>query len=382
MSLRKILTVYFGIDSCFYSQPGDWHRLGRLCYDVVDWHVILCFENIYYIPIYFQYVKGYSSLVSGALVLAYTFPGAFWSMGSGVYVSKTNHYKRVITVGAAIWTLSLGLQIRWATDTSLGELLGVLEVNSIAVGFSLQTTLVAALATTPSKDRAVVTAGRNFFRTLGASFGLAMANAIYQGTVTKQLSLVTALTAEERSGLLNAALANLTSLAPDVLLQVRQVYAHGLRLVFIAFATIGGLCLVFSFLVDEVKFGKDPPHLIQEKERAEADLETGNRASLNDIKLSPASSTKVSLETTSYWVAASAVENPSQVLDSGESVPLHVLEEQVGPSEGIFAKSHETPSSIDQNASMTAYFTTDHHSASRAHPHQMESLKSWHRQAA
>jgi hypothetical protein len=53
-------------------------------------------QNIYYVPQYFQYIKGYSSLISGAWVLAYTFPGAFWGIASGFYISKTNHYKRVI----------------------------------------------------------------------------------------------------------------------------------------------------------------------------------------------------------------------------------------------------------------------------------------------
>jgi hypothetical protein len=45
---------------------------------------------------YLLYVKGYSSLISGAFVLAYTFPGALWGITSGFYISKTNHYKRVI----------------------------------------------------------------------------------------------------------------------------------------------------------------------------------------------------------------------------------------------------------------------------------------------
>lgn len=33
--------------------------------------------------------------------------------------------------------------------------------------------LVAMMAVTPDKDRAVVTASRNFFRTMGGAFGLA-----------------------------------------------------------------------------------------------------------------------------------------------------------------------------------------------------------------
>lgn len=123
----------------------------------------LCFvlaktaQNIYYVPQYFQYIKGYSSLISGAWVLAYTFPGAFWGIASGFYISKTNHYKRVIVslsafpetcssslimvqiIGGILWTLSQGLQILWGPDTHIGEVIGVLQINTIGVGFLLQT---------------------------------------------------------------------------------------------------------------------------------------------------------------------------------------------------------------------------------------------------
>lgn len=51
---------------------------------------------MYYVPIYLQYVKGYSALVAGALMLAFTFPQALWGVVAGFYVSKTNHYKHVI----------------------------------------------------------------------------------------------------------------------------------------------------------------------------------------------------------------------------------------------------------------------------------------------
>ena len=69
-----------------------------------------------------------------------------------------------MTSGAIIWTLGLGLQILRTPETSIGEVIGFLELNAIGIGFNLQTTLVAALATTKNEDRAVVTGGRNYFR--------------------------------------------------------------------------------------------------------------------------------------------------------------------------------------------------------------------------
>ncbi|WVQ80580.1 hypothetical protein IAT38_002685 [Cryptococcus sp. DSM 104549] len=225
------------------------------------------YGNIFYIPMFFQYVKGYSSLISGAFVLAYTFPQAIWGIGSGIYVSHTNHYKRVIVLGALVWTLGLGLQIIWTQNSNIGMVLGFLEFSSIGVGWSLQTTLVAALATTPSPDRAVVTSARNFFRTMGGAFGLAVSNAIYNNVVSSHLSSLP-LSDATRDALLKSALADLDTLTPSELYSVRGAYAAGLRMCFVCFTAVAVLCIICGLLVREVEFRKDTPELEAERRRA------------------------------------------------------------------------------------------------------------------
>lgn len=43
------------------------------------------------------------------------------------------------TSGALLWALALGLQILWSPNTSLGEVIGFLEIGAIGIGFNLQT---------------------------------------------------------------------------------------------------------------------------------------------------------------------------------------------------------------------------------------------------
>ncbi|KAI1365586.1 major facilitator superfamily domain-containing protein [Xylaria arbuscula] len=212
---------------------------------------MIYYGNIYYIPIYLQYVKGYSALISGALVLAWTFPQSFWGVAAGFFVSKTNRYKLVLMSGAVLWT----------PKTPIGEVIGFLELNAIGIGFNLQTTLVAALATTRNEDRAVVTGGRNYFRNMGAGFGLAIANAIYQPEVSKRLGMIQSLTPAERESLMSSATQTLDSLPLDVQNSVRGAYSHGLRTVFIVFTAIS-----LIFIDAEVKFRKDSPELQKEME--------------------------------------------------------------------------------------------------------------------
>lgn len=97
------------------------------------------YGNIFYVPMYFQYVKGYSALKAGALVLAYTLPQAVYGVVAGQIISRTNRYKAVIVFGSCMWTLSSGLQLLWERTTPLAKVIGILQVNSLGVGFCIQT---------------------------------------------------------------------------------------------------------------------------------------------------------------------------------------------------------------------------------------------------
>jgi hypothetical protein len=102
--------------------------------------------------------------MSGVFVLVFTFPQTLWAILSGFYISKTNRYKIVIVcglssfvwlsigcsgrkaeadgaqlIGAGLWALGVGLQIIWSPASHIGYVLGILQLQSIGIGFSLQT---------------------------------------------------------------------------------------------------------------------------------------------------------------------------------------------------------------------------------------------------
>lgn len=133
--------------------------------------------------------------------------------------------------------------------------------------------MVAALAATADKDRAVVTAGRNFFRTLGGAFSLAASNTIYQACVAKRLARITDLTAEQRTTLLNSSL-GLDSLPSALLQQIREAYSYGLRYVFICFTAVGAVYFATSFAIKEIPFRKDSEALEAEKRAAKGTVES------------------------------------------------------------------------------------------------------------
>ena len=206
-------------------------------------------QNIFYIPIFLQYVLGLSALTSGAYVLAYTTPQTVWGLATGFYVSKTNHYKRLIIAGGLIWCLGFGLQLTFHPGVSIGQVMGILQLNSIGVSCNLQLPLIALLATTATQDRAVVTAARNFLRTMGGAFGLAVSNSIYNNVVVGRLAAISDLTDQQRTDLVNSALQALSQLDPAVKDEVVEAYMGGLKYVYLCFTLISGINWLISLLI-------------------------------------------------------------------------------------------------------------------------------------
>lgn len=125
---------------------------------------------------------------------------------------------------------------------------------------------MAALATTQNQDRAVVTGGRNYFRTMGAGFGLAsmyssetitklrlipitVVNAIYQHDLSDQLHSIKTLSSNQRSRLLSSALEYLRRLTPVNQQLVLRAYSHSLKMVFVCFTAIAVACALTSLLI-------------------------------------------------------------------------------------------------------------------------------------
>lgn len=85
--------------------------------------------------------------------------------------------------------------------------------------------LVAAQATSPQKDRAVVTGARNFFRTIGGAFGLGFCSAILNNTLASRLAAETSISPELRAQIIKSAF-DLPPLTPDQLAVVMDAYVR------------------------------------------------------------------------------------------------------------------------------------------------------------
>jgi MFS family permease len=86
----------------------------------------------FYLPIWYQAIKGLSAVDAGVRMLPYFLVTVFFVIGSGVIVSKTGYYTPWLIAGTALLTIGCGLLTTFRVDTSTATSIGF-QVSNFAV---------------------------------------------------------------------------------------------------------------------------------------------------------------------------------------------------------------------------------------------------------
>ncbi|QRV95367.1 major facilitator superfamily transporter [Ceratobasidium sp. AG-Ba] len=208
---------------------------------------IVFFCNLYFLPSYYTDVRGFSPVQAGLYLLPLVVVQVFAVMLSGQLLSRTRYPRPYIVGGFAIWTIGAGLQSMFGLGTSKGKIIGYLILEGIGIGFTFQTTILAAQASAPSPERAVITGSRNFFRSLGGAIGLvATKNAVLK----KELLAIPGLSAQAAASIIKLGPQALTDSSLDG--AVRSAYMSSIRAVFILFIPVAGLSVIMSLFMKSV----------------------------------------------------------------------------------------------------------------------------------
>jgi MFS family permease len=148
---------------------------------------MIFYATLYYLPTYFQIVRGASPIRSGVLLLPLVIVQTVTSFTSGLLVSKTGDYWWNLVLGFGIWAIGVGLLSLLDENSSLGEVVGYQILYGIGAGQTFQTSLVAIQASVQRKEMATATGFRNFLRMLGGTFALTICSTIVNNIVRKRL---------------------------------------------------------------------------------------------------------------------------------------------------------------------------------------------------
>ncbi|ORX98559.1 MFS general substrate transporter [Basidiobolus meristosporus CBS 931.73] len=211
------------------------------------------FGLVYYIPMYFQIVRGDSATTSGLEMLPMMLSASALSIISGIIVSKTGVIVVWCWVGSAIMTVGVGLLTVWNASTGHGEQIGFLLIMGTGAGCCIQTLIFAGQSAVTHKDMGVVTALSTFFRSVGGVLGIAIFGSVFNNKLTTGLSELTYnIPIKEAVNSFQF----IETLPLEERKVVMDVYVHVLRTIFFIAVGMSGLAFLFTLGIKYIKMQK------------------------------------------------------------------------------------------------------------------------------
>ncbi|MCX4677511.1 MFS transporter [Streptomyces sp. NBC_01433] len=146
------------------------------------------FGAMTYLPTFLQVVHGITPTMSGVHMLPMVFGLLITSTGSGQLVSHTGRWKIFPVVGTALTAAGLLLLHRLDASSSTLEMSVYFFVFGAGLGLVMQVLVLVVQNAVTYEDLGVATSGATFFRSIGASFGVAIFGAIFTSRLTARLA--------------------------------------------------------------------------------------------------------------------------------------------------------------------------------------------------
>ncbi|KAF2863614.1 MFS general substrate transporter [Piedraia hortae CBS 480.64] len=145
------------------------------------------FIFVYYLPIWFQAIKGVSAVQSGIRNIPMVLSLVLVSMVCGATVTKIGYYTPFIIASTVLMSVGAGLLSALKVHSGAGEWIGYQIVFGAGVGFGMQNTLIAVQTALPPKDIPIGTAIIMFTQTLGGALFVSVAQNVFTNTLLKNV---------------------------------------------------------------------------------------------------------------------------------------------------------------------------------------------------
>lgn len=215
-------------------------------------HGMILWCMLYYGPLYFEAVKGYSPILSGVALFPATFTVAPASMVVGILVTKLGRYRWSIWGGFFFATLGFGLQYMLSPDTSTVAWVFYMIITGIGTGLLFPGLMFGVQAATDESIVASAMSLFTFLRTFGQAVGVAVGGLIFQNELKKQIASRTLIAsyasewATDASALVEVIKGMPTGPAKDALI---DSYADALKIVWAVCCALAGAGLIASFFI-------------------------------------------------------------------------------------------------------------------------------------
>ncbi|KAK3196968.1 hypothetical protein GRF29_1536g165079 [Pseudopithomyces chartarum] len=148
------------------------------------------FVMVYYLPIWFQSIKGVSATKSGIMNLPAILGLVVISMIAGGAVTAIGYYTPFMLVSSVLMSIGAGLLSTFETDTPSSKWIGYQFIFGAGVGFGMQQMLVAVQTALPKKDIPIGTAIIMFSQTLGGALFISVGQNVFTNSLLTNLKAV------------------------------------------------------------------------------------------------------------------------------------------------------------------------------------------------
>lgn len=219
------------------------------------------FLFIYFIPVYFQAIRGDDALQSGIDLLALIIANVVAVLSSGFLVSRWGYVNPFCLAGVVFTAVGSGLLMTLTPTTSTGKWIGYQIIFGLGCGMGFQQPPIAAQTVLQFKDLPVGIAITLFFRNFGTALFITAGNNIMDGALLRGLN-ARAIPGVEPHDVVEAGSTSFRSLVPESsLAAVLEVYDHAIQqtfrlgLILACISVIGAVSIQWK----SVKKEKGPP---------------------------------------------------------------------------------------------------------------------------
>lgn len=167
---------------------------------------------VYYLPIWFQAIKGDSAVASGIHLLPQVIALVISSIVTGVLTSRTGYYTPFLLIGICITAVGTGLLTTLNVGTTMGMWIGYQILYGWGFGGCVQAPNMAAQTVLPRDQVSIGAALMLFGQTLFGSIFVSIGQNVLDGELVKRLAAFATVTPAQIE---SAGAAGLAALIPE-----------------------------------------------------------------------------------------------------------------------------------------------------------------------
>lgn len=189
--------------------------------------------TISFLPVFLQVVNGVSATKSGLAMLPFMGGMLSLSMLGGQIISRTGRYKIFPVVGTGLASLAVILLASIGPHTTRNTVSLYMLFLGSGIGLTMPVMVLAVQNAVKNRDLGAATGSVSFFRSVGASLGVALFGAVFNSALTRNLRGIPAIGPREA-----LTPVSIRALPDDTRVRVMAAFAHSVAHIFVFAAPV------------------------------------------------------------------------------------------------------------------------------------------------